>query len=175
LVDKDSYLLEVTRYVVLNPVRAGMVKHPGEYRWSSYKSMIGEAATPEWLATDGLLSLFSKQRAAARRRYSQFVSDGHEKGRLWDDLRQQIYLGDEGFIEKMQKQAVIEGDDLNIPLAQRRAPAPTLDTITKKHPKRDKAIVAAYATGAYSYRELANYFNLHLSTIGRIVRNRMQQ
>ena len=44
LVDKDSYLLELTRYVVLNPVRAGMVKHPGKYPWSSYRAMVGRGA-----------------------------------------------------------------------------------------------------------------------------------
>ena len=52
LVDKDSYLLELTRYVVLNPVRAGMVTHPGKYPWSSYRAMVGEVPTPRWLASD---------------------------------------------------------------------------------------------------------------------------
>jgi REP element-mobilizing transposase RayT len=56
LVDKDSYLLELSRYVVLNPVRAGMVEHPGDWPWSSYRAMVGDAPVPGWLATDGLLA-----------------------------------------------------------------------------------------------------------------------
>ncbi|BAU48576.1 toxin RelE [Sulfurifustis variabilis] len=175
LVDKDSYLLELTRYVVLNPVRAGMVKHPGKYPWSSYRAMVGEAPVPQWLATDGLLAQFGKRRAEARRRYGQFVLEGIDKGSIWTGLRQQIYLGDERFVERMQRKAELHGDELSIPRAQRRAPAPSLAVIAVKHRDRDDAIVAAHSTGAYSYRELAEHFGLHLATIGRIVRARMQQ
>jgi len=55
LVDKGDYLLELTRYVVLNPVRARMVKQPGDWPWSSFRAMVGEVPAPKWLATDGLL------------------------------------------------------------------------------------------------------------------------
>ena len=68
LVDADNYLLEVTRYVVLNPVRAGIVEDPGKWSWSSYQAMIGETTAPDWLATDGLLAQFGKRRSAAVRR-----------------------------------------------------------------------------------------------------------
>lgn len=56
LVDKDSYLLELARYFVLNPVRAYMVREVKDWPWSSYGSMIGEQLAPEWLETDWLLS-----------------------------------------------------------------------------------------------------------------------
>lgn len=175
LVDKDSYLLELTRYVVLNPVRAGMVKQPQEWEWSSYQAMVGKAPTPTWLATDGMLAQFGKRRVDARRRYQQFVREGINHGSIWAELRQQIYLGDEKFVERMQKKAEMQGDELSIPRAQRRAPAPSLATIAGKHHSRNDAIVAAYATGAYSYREIAEYFSLHLATVGRVVRRRMPQ
>lgn len=173
LVDKDSYLLELARYVVLNPVRAGMVKHPEKYPWSSYRAMVGEAPTPSWLATDGLLAQFGKRRADARRRYAKFVLEGINQGSIWAGLRQQIYLGDERFVARMQRKAKPHGDELSIPRAQRRAPATSLAAIAVKHRDRDDAIVAAYASGAYSYREIAKHFGLHLATIGRIVRARM--
>lgn len=76
LVDKQSYLLELSRYVVLNPVRAGMVKRAEAYPWSSYRAMMGLAPIPTWLATDGVLSHFGKRRAVARQRYSRFVQEG---------------------------------------------------------------------------------------------------
>lgn len=173
LIDKDSYLLELTRYVVLNPVRAGMVRHPGKYTWSSYGAMVGEAPAPDWLATDGLLTQFGKRRAEAGQRYSRFVAEGVSKGSIWESLRQQIYLGDEKFVTRMQRKAKVKGDELSIPRAQRRKPAPSLAALATRHPHRDDAIVAAYATGTYSYREIADHFGIHLATVGRIIRARM--
>ena len=67
LVDEDSYLLELTRYVVLNPVRAGMVELPGDRRWSSYLDMLGARSAPHWLAIDGLLVQFAVERQEAVR------------------------------------------------------------------------------------------------------------
>jgi hypothetical protein len=62
LVERDSYLLELARYVVLNPVRAGMVRAPGEWSWSSYRATAGEAHAPAFLATDWLLRAFADSR-----------------------------------------------------------------------------------------------------------------
>ena len=76
LIDEDSYLLELARYVVLNPVRAGMVEKPGEWRWSSFNAVMGRKEGPSWLDTDGLLAQFGDKRAVARRRYRKFVMDG---------------------------------------------------------------------------------------------------
>jgi len=175
LVDKDSYLLELTRYVVLNPVRAGMVKHPGMYLWSSYRAMMGEAPSPHWLATDGLLSQFGSRRNDARRRYEKFVMEGIHGESIWGGLRQQIYLGDEKFVDRMQRKAKFQGDALSIPRVQRRKPAPPLNQIVARYPDRDDAIMAAYSTGIYSYREIAEQLGIHLATVGRIVRSRMLQ
>ncbi|MEN8180084.1 MAG: transposase [Pseudomonadota bacterium] len=173
LVDKESYQLELTRYVVLNPVRAGMVKHPVEYEWSSYRAMVGEAPPPSWLATDGLLARFGKRRADARRKYARFVVEGISVESIWTELRQQIYLGDKKFVERMQRKAELQGDELSIPRVQRRPPALSIAAIAAKHPERNEAIVAAYSTGAYSYREIAEHFGLHLATVGRIIRSKM--
>ncbi|MEA3412120.1 MAG: hypothetical protein U9R74_11365, partial [Pseudomonadota bacterium] len=160
-------LQELSRYVVLNPVRAGMVDSPGEWSWSSYRAMIGEAPVPNWLTVDGLLSEFGSKRKQARLRYQRFVKEGARQNGFWEGLRQQIYLGDETFVERMQSKAQVSGDALTVPRAQRRAPAPSLKVIAARHADRNAAIVAAYATGAYSYREIATYFGVHLATVGR--------
>lgn len=94
---------------------------------------------------------------------------------FWEGLRQQIYLGDEAFVERMQAKAKIDGDALTVPQAQRRPPAPSLADIAAGHRERNAAIVAAYATGAYSYREIAAHFSVHLATVGRIARTAMQR
>lgn len=173
LVDKDSYLLELTRYVVLNPVRARMVRDPGDHPWSSYRAMVGEASTPTWLATDGLLALFGKRRAEARRRYRRFVLEGIGAPGVWANLTQQIYLGDERFVKRMQAKVGRSEEELNIPRAQRRKPAPSLAALGRRHRNRDEAMVAAHATGAYSYGEIGEYFGLHPASVGRIVRARL--
>src|SRR6266567_1165722 len=58
LIEKEAYLTEVLRYVVLNPVRAGMVERPEDYRWSSYRATAGLEAAPEWLDVDAALAPF---------------------------------------------------------------------------------------------------------------------
>jgi REP element-mobilizing transposase RayT len=172
VVDKDAYLLELSRYVVLNPVRARMVESPDQWPWSSYRAMIGAESAPEWLAADGLLGLFGSVRTEARRRYRRFVTEGVGQD-IWAGLRQQIYLGDEAFVERVQAEAQLEGDALSVPQAQRRPPPPSLADIAARHPERNDAILAAYSTGAYSYREIGKHFGVHLATVGRIVRNAM--
>ncbi len=73
LVDKDRYLPELTRYMVLNPVHAGIVRQVGHWPWSSYRAMIGKAPAPDWLATSGILALFAKRRTTAQQHYREFV------------------------------------------------------------------------------------------------------
>ncbi len=170
LVDRDAYFLELTRYTVLNPVRAGMVKHPGKWPWSSYRAMAGATKSPSWLTTNIGLELFGKKQAIARKRYQQFVADGIGKESIWKNLNRQIYLGNENFIERMQAKMEKEIRDVNIPQAQQRRPAPPLDVIRAAHRDRNEAIVAAYETGEYSYQKIAEHFGLHFIRVGEIVR-----
>lgn len=172
LVDQDAYFLELSRYVVLNPVRARMVDAAVQWPWSSYRATVGEAPVPEWAALDRLLSAFSADHKKACQRYRRFVREGAER-EVWAGLRQQIYLGDEKFVERMQTRAQVCGDASTVPKAQRQSPAASLEDIATKHRHRNAAIVAAYASGAYSYREIAAYFGVHLATVGRAVRMAM--
>jgi putative transposase len=104
LVDEENYLVEVLRYVVLNPVRAKMVEHPADYRWSSYRATAGLAAAPEWLNLDAALELFGGSRAEAHRRYVDFV--GMKIGsteRLWDAVVHAVYLGTESWLKRVRR------------------------------------------------------------------------
>lgn len=107
-VDRDPYLLEVCRYVDLNPVRAGLVESVAQWRWSSYRAQVGSIPSPAWLATDelhgalmGRIPEDEAQKVEARHRYAEWVEAGRQV-RLWKrSLRRGLYLGDEAFIERL--------------------------------------------------------------------------
>jgi len=80
LVDADVYLQELTRYIHLNPVRAGIAKAPGGYGWSGHRAYLG-LETISWLTTDWVLSQFSDRLSRARRAYERFVIEGQGGGR----------------------------------------------------------------------------------------------
>jgi REP element-mobilizing transposase RayT len=171
LVDDDAYLLELARYVVLNPVRAGMVKRAGDWRWSSYRASIGQAPTEAFLAADELLALFANRRSVAQARYTQFVTDGVKVASPWQQLKGQVFLGSEQFVEQMQKRVSDnQRQDVQIPAAHRRPVPPSLSQIEKSTKDRNAAIVRAHATGGYSYQQIAKHFGIHFTTVGRIVR-----
>ena len=171
LVDSDAYLLELSRYIVLNPVRARMVKEPESWPWSSYRASMGLATSEAFLAVDGLLAQFAQRRSTAQTRYAQFVNEGLNAPSPWAQLRGQVFLGDDSFINKMQKQmAKHQRGEVQIPIAQRRAPAKSLQQIEKSAATRNEAITQAHGTGAYSYQQIAEHFGIHFTTVGRVVR-----
>jgi len=98
LVEKESYLLELTRYVVLNPVRARMVEEAKRWPWSSYRATAGIGTPPRWLCTKWILSHFGMNTKRARRGYRQFVQDGLQVSSPWKDVRGRIFLGSEAFL-----------------------------------------------------------------------------
>lgn len=169
LVDKDPYLIELSRYIVLNPVRAKIVDSPDEWLWSSWHNMVGRKPSPNWLATDALLNYFSHNRAQAISAYIDFVGDGINK-RIWDDLQHQIFLGDDDFVEKHQLNVeLLEGDLSEIPLQQRAMKILTLDEYQSKYPDQHQAIYSAYKSGHYTQKKIGEYFGLHYSRISQII------
>jgi putative transposase len=74
-VEADGHLLELTRYIALNPVEAGLCRAPAEWSWSSYPALLGLRAAEEFLEVDKVLSLFSPRRTDARRILRRFVGD----------------------------------------------------------------------------------------------------
>lgn len=101
LVEFDEYALELTRYIHLNPVRAGIIVRPEEYRWSSYRSYIDQNSAPKWLQMDAVLNYFGKRLKEAKKKYRIFVEDLLEKE--YDSPLQNTYgtavLGTPGFVE----------------------------------------------------------------------------
>lgn len=176
LVDSDTYLTELSRYIVLNPVRARMVKRAEDWPWSSYRASMGLDPPDEFLAVDALLAQFATRRATAQARYARFVLEGVGAASPWENLKGQVFLGSDAFVETMQARvSKALKQDLQIPKAQRRAPAASLRAIEKSLPDRDAAILKAYSTGAYSYQQLAAHFGVHFTTVGRVVRRAVEK
>ena len=171
LVERDSYLLELARYVVLNPVRAGMVKNVRQWKWSSYAAMVGTAPRPGWLHTDWLLGQFGAQRARQIERYIAFVQEGLRGPRVWEQLKGQIFLGSEAFVETMQREleAASKHTIREIPRLQRRALAKSLDYYRSAFEDARTGMAAAYATGDYTLQAIAEAFDVHYSTVSRAV------
>ncbi len=103
LVQKETYLLELARYVVLNPVRARMVPRAPDWPWSSYRAMVGEVAAPEWLQRRGILAAFGETEAEAVAHYVRFVAEGKGQPAPWERLQHQVFLGSDAFVEAMRR------------------------------------------------------------------------
>lgn len=103
LVDQNSYLLELIRYIHLNPVRAGLVKDPADYPWSGHLAYLGVESIP-WLHTDWILGQFAKRVSTCQSRYATFVQEGVREGHRSDfhhggeDSR---VLADDRFLERV--------------------------------------------------------------------------
>ena len=160
LVQKDQYLFELSRYVVLNPLRAGMVQRPEQWRWSSYCSMIGKAAAPQWLDVEWLLSHFSNRRIEARQEYCRFVMEGKGQPRPLDQTRHQRLLGDDVFVERYNMGRKPE-ELREVSKAHRRSVALSLDEYKNQYPGRNEAMAHAWLSGAYTMAEIGSYFGVH--------------
>lgn len=175
LVDKDSYLLELCRYIVLNPVRAHMAKLPELYHWSSYAQTASARRKTSFVNTDWLLSQFSSKKSTARKRYQQFVLRGIGQDSPWSELKGQVLLGSEEFVATLRPY-IKDAEKFNeIPRAQRLLNRPTLQTLfaiekEMSKTKRDEQIQLANLEYGYSMAEIGRHLNLHYSTVSRVVR-----
>ena len=170
IVQKDSYLLELSRYIVLNPVRARMVRSVKDWPWSNYRAVCGMVDSPDWLNTDWLLSTFAKTRKISIERYREFVAQGKNLPSPWEELKNQIFLGDEQFVEDMQCKLDLNQELSEIPRTQRRKVPKPLDYYSNLYNDRNESILAAYRSGGYSMKEIGDHFGIHYSSVSKIIK-----
>lgn len=163
LVEKDAHLLELCRYVVLNPVRAKIVSHPRLWAWSSYRATVGETKAPGWLTTAWILSQFGQREGLAQERYRAFVAEGRGEAGPWEQLTGQIYLGSEKFVAQHQPNRVIR----DIPRRQTQAQRPSLETLFQPKGDLEKMIHQAYRQYGYRLVEIADHLGVHAATVSR--------
>lgn len=169
LVEKNSHLLELARYVVLNPVRAGMVRDVADWPWSSWQATTNCEPSPKWLNTDGILAQFGHTRANAAAAYAVFVREGVGLPSVWKKLNNQIFLGSELFVKHMQSVAGKQ-EMKEIPRSQRCRKVFTLDEYEQNSESVKIAMVRAFSSGGYTMEEIANHFKVHYSTVSRTLK-----
>ncbi len=173
LVDKDSYLLELCRYVALNPVRVKLVKNPEDWPWSSCRFTAGLAEPPGFLTTEWILAQFSSRKKRAQDLYHRFVHEGIKKASPWNELKGQIFLGDQTFIESVISPA--ETEIKEIPRGQRYAGRLTLDqlfpaSVMEHHDARETGMCDAFTRYGYTLKEIADHLGVHYSTVSRAIK-----
>lgn len=177
LIDKNGYLLELCRYVVLNPVRVGIVVGPEHYLWSSYGATLGLWDPPDWQTTEWILAQFGMWRGRAKRKYRGFVRAGINASSPWASLRHQVLLGDETFLERLRPKLTDLAAIKEIPREQRFAGRPTLDTLFAEREgwtkaERDERFRNAHLECGYKLVEIADASGMHYSTVSKAINRR---
>jgi putative transposase len=175
LVEKGSHLLELCRYVALNPVRAGMVAKPDDWKWSSYKNTAYAGKMPEFLTIDWVLGQFHERTIKARQLYRKFVADGLKNPtRPWEKLVNQVFLGSEDFVMHMRELLGDKQTIKEIPRAQRYPGRPPLerffaDIRASSRQQRNTRIAEAHITHGYTLKEIADCLGIHYTTVSKAV------
>jgi REP element-mobilizing transposase RayT len=103
LVDEDNYAIQLSAYIHANPLRAGIVHHPGDYEWSSYANYMGRRKSFSGLNTEFILNQFDNQLSRARKKYERYVLTNLAGKDLREGSYRGIALGGEEFIEKVKE------------------------------------------------------------------------
>lgn len=175
LVEKGSHLLELCRYIVLNPVKAGMVGRPEQWAWSSYKATAGISKVADFLSTEWVLSQFSQESTEAKKRYSAFVQDGIKTRNEspWQQLKGQMFFGSYQFISMMHEKLGVQQEIGEIPREQRYFGRPSLEELfedVSNKQERDRIITTAHLDFGYTLQQIAKILKIHYTTVSRVVR-----
>ena len=178
VVDKEHYLLELCRYVVLNPVRAKLVEEVKKWPWSSYQATAGLKTAPGYLMIDWILGMLSTKRKAAQKRYQRFVAEGKQLASPWEGLKGQVLLGEENFVEGLKDLLADKQQVKEIPRRQRYVSRPSLSTLFRegdKKDRRDMIIHDAHVKYGYTLKEIADHLQIHYTTVSKVFAARDRQ
>ncbi len=178
VVDRDSYWLELCRYVVLNPVRARLVGDPARWPWSSYRATAGEMAAPGWLEVAPIV-----EQLGGRAAYRRFVAQGQGLSSPWAELRGQIWLGKEDFLKRMARIASSQSH-ANVPKPQTRPERPIaehiLQSVAKSYGVQRKHVLSrehqgSFKAGVYLLRRAGNLSLQQVAELAQVSAPRISQ
>jgi len=183
LVEKDAYCLELSRYIHLNPVRAGLTENPSEYPWSSYPYYIGVKDKPLWLNANDILRCFAKEMQDARRYYREFVEHliGQEPDNPLEKVLASTFLGGDDFISHVKEKwiGLKNADKRNIPALREIMGKPSLEgieravesVIGKDDPNFKKfCLYAGHEFGGHGLKEIGAQYSMRGSAISQASR-----
>ena len=170
LVQKDAHLLELARYIVLNPVRAQIARSAQEWRWSSYRATAGYEESDACLTTEWILAGFAQTKNIAQQSYRDFVQAGNGQPSPWIQLKNQIFLGDDDFVNDMQCKLNPEQSLKDIPKKQKQAPVKPLSYFAERYKIRDESMAQAYWSGHYTLAQVGEFFGVSYATVSRAVK-----
>lgn len=174
LVDREALLLDACRYVELNPQRLGLVRSAADWPWSSCRAHLGLAEPPAWLDVDGLhshllerpvLSAADHRRAAER--YAKLLAAEPDLDLWQGHLRQQIFLGDAKFAERMQAMTRQRRRGAELPRSGRQR---SFAQWLGESASREQALYRAHTEGGISMTALAGELGLSVSRVSRLIR-----
>ena len=168
LIDKDGYLPHVIRYVVMNPVRAGLVETPHGWYWSSFLATADLADRPPRLAARKVLALFDPNPDRAPQTFADTLGVGTSEIDWVQPDRNRTGLGSSDFVRGLG--TYVDHPSPEVPRSDRTWKS--LASYEREATSRNAAIHAAYADGLHSIRAIADYFGLHYTTVSRIVHSR---
>lgn len=162
LCEKDSYLLELIRYIHLNPVRAGLVDSPRDWRWSSHRTYMGDNEYP-MLSVEPMLEMFGKRRSSARRAFEKFVYDGigNTPPEILEEFEREKdgnVLGSGSFHQKARRAAALpKRRHVDLPQTRRRIDD-LLQEVARKHGIASSAISGASQSSQISEARVDFFF-----------------
>ena len=180
LVEKWGKYLGNCRYIVNNPVEAGIVRYPSDWYWSSYAATRGFQKAPEWLQTDFLLSQFSKSREKARKMYEEFVLAGIGGESPLKEAKNQIFMGSDSFVAEAMNY-VRNTDSLSgIPKSQAMSARPSLELIFRNTGRsgkiaRNALVWEAFQIHCYTLREIGRHLDLNPDYLSRLLAKMRQR
>lgn len=164
VVQREKYLLPLLAHIFLLPLRAGFVKHPNQFKWSSCRYLYGKDQAPEYID----LEWFSEGFSSDTDSFDEFLEESRSHDVI-SETRKQIYLGDDGFIELVQEKTR-DSQSKDIPKYQLTKPAGgMISGLMRSGHSRDEAIAKTYLTGDYTLREVADAVSVHYSVVSKIV------
>lgn len=169
VVQRGSHLLELMRYVVLNPVRAGFCSQPDDWPWSSHRAVLGHEAPHPALDRQAVLAQFAAGETNSGVAYERFVLAG--MGLPPPVLGQGHPLATTVSGSSTFRTRVVDGShETSAEVPRRQRTARQLTQYLAESRSRNAAIRAAYASGHHTLVAIGYYFGLHYSTISKICR-----
>lgn len=162
LVQTDGHLLELARYVALNPVRAGLADRPQDWPWSAHRGLVGMRAD-ELLDARELLSYFGPTFEEGRKRYLQAISEADPQDLPDPDA---VIAGTQEFIATHLPSGDVSAE---VPSRQLPSERPPLSEILEQG-ESDEGISRAYREHGYLLKEIAEALGCHYSTVSRRLR-----